>query len=109
MGKDQIFPLISRKLDLDQIYRLVTTGTTAGMDGPCYTALRRAEFKRATEEGFLVAKRPPRGFGVLWFEWCRYHRHPSVTVQLKRRHATVGLDMFSTEALRLSKSAFRQV
>jgi len=99
----------SSNLDLDQIWRLVTTGTTAGMDGPAYTPLRREEFRRATEQGFFTVKREPPGMGILWFEWCRLNKHPFLVVILKQKYATIGLDMFSTFAETLSEAGFRAV
>ena len=101
--------MTSPNLDIDQIYRLLTTGTTAGMERAPYTRLRREEFKRATEEGFFTVKRQPPGMGIIWFEWCSQQDHPFLVLIPKRWYATIGLDMFSTYPQMLSEGAFREV
>jgi hypothetical protein len=96
----------SPNFDLNQIWRLLTTGTTAGMDGPGYTPLRRKEFKRATEQGFFTVKHEPPGMGIIWFEWCSRNSHPFLVLVLKGKYATIGLDMLSTYAETLSEAGF---
>src|SRR5262249_15851751 len=47
--------------------------------------------------------------GIIWFKWWSEQDHPFLVLILKRRYATLGLDMFSTNALTLSEGAFHAV
>jgi hypothetical protein len=47
--------------------------------------------------------------GIIWFEWCSRNSHPFLVLVLKRKYATIGLDMLSTHTGILSQAGFRAV
>ena len=89
LGHPQILPVVAG--------RRVIHATWGGHPVPIeLTPHEFRAFKRALENGFIVVGKGSGYARLAWYCWCEALGQPAVQVRLRKRTATVSVDMWTT-------------